>query len=103
MRTFKNEDGQNWIAEAAPEATVRHHGAWYLVFRRASAAGHTLEVPEVRWQTAATAERTLRTMGEFELRRRLHSAIARHTRTVGPTPVEGAGHVERERTNASAG
>jgi hypothetical protein len=29
-------------------------------------------MPEVRWQTRASAERTLATMSEFELRRRLH-------------------------------
>ena len=102
MKTFKDDAGQSWTAGVAREDTVRHHGLWYLIFRR-EGAGPALEVPEIRWQTEATAERTLRTMSDFELRRRLHSAIARHEQSIGPTSVEGEGHIERHRTNANAG
>lgn len=89
MRTFKDESGQGWTAGVEREDTVRHHGLWYMVIRRDGVSAAPLDVPEIRWQTEATAERTLLTMSEFELRRRLQSAIIRHEQTVGPTAVEG--------------
>jgi hypothetical protein len=103
MRTFQTENGERWVASAAREHTERHHGVWYLVFHREGDITHRLPVSEVRWQTRATAERTLRTMSEFELRRRLQSALARHAAGLGPTPAEGEGRVERGRTNVNAG
>jgi hypothetical protein len=61
-------------------------------------------MPEVRWQTQATAQRTLRTMSDFELRRRLQVVRERTLLEPGASPVTGAaaGH-PRERTSASAG
>ncbi len=79
MKTFEAENGESWVAGAAREDTERHHGVWYLVFHPAGNQSDRLPVEEVRWQTRATAERTLRTMSDFELRRRLTSAIARYT------------------------
>ena len=102
MKTFKAENGETWVAGAAREDTERHHGVWYLVFHREGESDR-LPVAEVRWQTRATAERTLRTMSEFELRRRLNSAIARHTAGLGPTPVEGEDRAARNRTSVNAG
>jgi hypothetical protein len=99
MKTFKAESGETWVAGAAREHTERHHGIWYLVFQKEGATGERLPVEEVRWQTRATAERTLRTMSDFELRRRLNSAIARYEHSLGPTAVEG----ERPGSNVSAG
>jgi hypothetical protein len=103
MKTFKAENGETWVAGAAREETERHHGVWYLVFHREGATSDRLAVAEVRWQTRATAERTLRTMSDFELRRRLNSAIARHTPGLGPTEVEGEDTGARSRTNVNAG
>jgi hypothetical protein len=88
MRKFKDEAGQNWIALPTHEESVRHHGTWYLVFRSEATPAKKLDVPEIRWQTAATAERTLQTMSEFELQRRLHSAVARHDESIGPIAIE---------------
>lgn len=102
MKTFQDETGENWVAAAARENTDRHHGVWYMIFHPEGNAAHRLEVDEVRWQTEATALRTLRTMSDFELRRRLQSAVARHAGGLGPTAVEGEG-IARERTNANAG
>ena len=79
MKTFKDDEGKEWVATAAEEATPRHHGTWYMVFRGPAADNTEYPVPEVRWQTAATAARTLRTMSDFELRRRLKSAVLRET------------------------
>jgi hypothetical protein len=78
MRRFTDEDGRDWEATALEEDTPRHHGRWYLVLRAPDGSGPELTLPEVRWQNRQTAERTLRTMSEFELRRRLRIAARRH-------------------------
>jgi hypothetical protein len=103
MRTFQDETGSAWIADVREEQVARHHGRWYLVFTRPD-SGLELPMPEVRWQTRATAERTLRTMSEFELRRRLKNVRARYASNDGPSDFEGEGRgVARGQTNVSAG
>jgi hypothetical protein len=104
MKTFTDEQGATWVASAREERTVRHHGRWFLVFHAEGDDAAILSMPEVRWQTRATAERTLRTMSEFELRRRLHILLERTLREHGASPADGAQpQSERERTSASAG
>jgi len=76
MKRFTDEHGNEWLATVAEEKTPRHHGRWYMVFEQPG-AGEQLPVPEVRWQTAASGARTLATMSDFELRRRLQSAQLR--------------------------
>lgn len=77
MRSFKDENGRVWIATALEEETPRHHGRWYLVFHPEGQPDAVRPVPEVRWKTRASAERTVRTMSETELRRRLRAARER--------------------------
>ena len=77
MRNFQDDRGREWTASAREEDTPRHHGRWVLVFHPAEDPAAVIPLPEVRWQTAQSAERTLRTMAEFELVRRLISARAR--------------------------
>lgn len=76
MRLLIDDTGMGWRATAIEEETTRHHGRWYLVFHPEGDMGRLLPIPEVRWQNRATAERTITTMSEKELRRRL--AIARN-------------------------
>lgn len=71
MRSFEDESGRSWTAAADEESTPRHHGRWFLVFHPADSPEDELAMPEVRWQSRETAERTLNTMSEVELRRRL--------------------------------
>lgn len=59
------------MATALEESTPRHHGRFYLVFHPADEEHPVLAMPEVRWQSRVTAERTLRTAGLWELQRRL--------------------------------
>ncbi len=59
------------MAEAREEETPRHHGRFYLIMRPADGEGPLLAMPEVRWQSRVSAVRTLRTMGLWELQRRL--------------------------------
>jgi hypothetical protein len=90
MKSFTDESGATWVADATEEHTPRHHGRWFLVIRPEAGGGTEFSIPEVRWQTRATAERTLRTMSEFELRRRLHIVRERALLDAGASPTEGA-------------
>lgn len=102
MKTFVDESGIGWTASAREEDTPRHHTRWYLVFEGPDDTVYP--VPEVRWQTRATAERTLRTMSAFELLRRLHIVRERALLEHGASPDEGAPpESHRERTSANAG
>jgi len=102
MKTFADESGAEWTATAHEEATPRHHGRWYLVFQ--GPGDGELAMPEVRWQTRETAERTLRTMSDFELRRRMHIVRERARLEEGASPVDGAPpEAMRARTSANAG
>lgn len=78
MKRFTDEHGQAWVATALEEDTPRHHGRWYLVLHPADGSGPELMLPEVRWQSRHSAERTLQTMSDFELLRRLRMASRRH-------------------------
>ena len=85
MRIFNAEDATEWVATAREEATPRHHGRWYLLFHTRGDDSTTWPMPEVRWQTFQSADRTLATMSVFELRRRLATVLAR-------APVEPPAH-----------
>lgn len=78
MKQFTAENGREWVATAREEDTPRHHGRWFLVLHPAGEAEPELAVPEVRWKSRHTAERTLSTMSDFELKRRLRIASRRH-------------------------
>ena len=71
MKRFTDARDAEWVADAREERTSRHHGRWFLVFHPAGDPTNVLAMPEVRWQTYETADRTLQTMSVFELRRRL--------------------------------
>jgi hypothetical protein len=78
MKNFTGEDGREWVATAREEDTPRHHGRWFLVLHPANGGSPELMLPEIRWKSRRTAVRTLRTMSDFELRRRLRIATRRH-------------------------
>jgi hypothetical protein len=82
MRSFTDQAGRGWIATAREEETTRHHGRWHLHFHADTAAATPeLAIPEIRWQNRETAQRTILTMSDKELRRRLEIALARLPRT----------------------
>lgn len=81
MREFEDDEGGRWVAGVAEKPGVDYKGRYHLVFRREE-GGEQAELTDVRWNTARTAERTLRTMSGVELRRRLHSARGRSESTV---------------------
>lgn len=103
MIEFKDAAGADWVATAVEEDTPRHHGRWHMVFHPAGDRSALHPVGEVRWQTRATAERTLRTMSAFELRRRLGTARARRGHHAKADPGGSFQGPPRARTSASAG
>lgn len=94
MRSFTDEQGREWVATALEEDTPRHHGRWYLVFHPADDETPLLAMPEVRWQTRATARRTLATIATFELRRRL-SSLERRAGVSAPSGLQGIPDIHR--------
>ncbi|MFQ5536062.1 MAG: hypothetical protein ACE5GJ_01300 [Gemmatimonadota bacterium] len=76
MRSFTDEDGRMWTAAVAEDPEAGYKGRYYLVFRTEDGE---MEAPlgEVRWNSVRSGERTLATMSEWELRRRLHQAVGR--------------------------
>jgi hypothetical protein len=77
MRRVVDESGREWIVTAREEETPRHHGRWYMTFVQADDEAAECPYPDVRWQTYETGERTIQTMSDFELKRRLTSAVSR--------------------------
>ncbi len=103
MREFTDANGDSWVATAIEEATPRHHGRWYLIFHPQGDPQHILPMEEVRWQNLPTAERTLRTMGAFELRRRIHLLLEREHMERGASPETGATQGRERDVNVNAG
>jgi hypothetical protein len=99
MKTFRDAAGRAWVASAREEDTPRHHGRWFLVFHPEEEPGAIHAIPEVRWQTEATAARTLRTMSDFELRRRLRIVRGRGAQVARSLSAGQPG----ERSSASTG
>jgi hypothetical protein len=91
MMTFEDDAGRTWVATAREEDTPRHHGRWYLVLHPEGDDAAPLPLLDVRWQTEASAARTLRTMSVFELRRRLRLAAGRAS-ALGAAAALGAGN-----------
>lgn len=77
---FTDDDGQLWRAFPVAESSGDYKGRFYLAFSpdSESDSGEELHLHEVRWNSMDTAERTLKTMSEVEMRRRLRSALGRH-------------------------
>lgn len=88
-REFRDEDGEVWVATVRKREGKDFKGRYYFFVQPRGgdeADGHALV--DVRWNSPRTAARTLRTMSEVELRRRLRSARGRgSTPTGSPSPV----------------
>lgn len=101
MKRFTDDDGSVWTALVEQEKTPRHHGRFYLVFQRED-GNSRMAMPEVRWGTAASGERILQTMSDFELKRRLNIVRTRNASNDGPSG--NAGRIPRRgRTSVAAG
>lgn len=85
MRTFEDDAGQGWEARVAERPGHDYKGRFFLSMVPAGEdhAGREVTLRDVRWNSVQTATRTLDTMSEVELRRRLRQALGRASSGVG--------------------
>lgn len=67
-----------WTATVAEADGFDYKGRFFLSFQREG--GEAVPLRDIRWNSPHTAERTLATMSEAELRRRLRAALLRSGR-----------------------
>lgn len=78
MREFEDHDGRVWVAGVAQRPGPDFKGRFYFVAEpRDGEDDERVRLDDVRWNSEKTARRTLRTMSDVELRRRLRSARGR--------------------------
>lgn len=83
MREFEDGEGHRWVADVAERGGPDYKGRFHLVMRPADGgADEEVDLVDVRWNSARSAARTLRTASTVELRRRLRAARGRQF--VGP-------------------
>ncbi len=85
MREFTNEAGEAWTASVRERSGPDYKGRYFL-WLEPRAEGEGVALPDVRWNSETTARRTLSTLSEVELRRRLRSALGRDTTAMGSLP-----------------
>jgi hypothetical protein len=86
MRAFRDEHGAGWVATVRARPGRDYKGRYYFFLHPQAARDEEgIALLDVRWNSERTAQRTLMTMSEVELRRRLASARGR-----GGLPVEAA-------------
>ncbi len=78
MKEFTDTEGRRWIASAEEEESTDYKGRYYMVLRPEEGED-VLPLRDVRWNSERTARRTVETMSEMELRRRLRLARGRDT------------------------
>jgi hypothetical protein len=76
MRQFEDAGGRGWTAAVREREGPDYKGRYYLWLSPAD-GGDGVALLDVRWNSERTARRTLATMSEVELRRRLRSAVGR--------------------------
>ena len=78
MREFEDETGARWVAEVGMRPGKDFKGRYYFLARPGDeGSDEAVALMDVRWNSERTARRTLQTMSEVELRRRLRSARGR--------------------------
>ena len=78
MRRFRDHEGNAWVATVAREEGGDYKGRFYFVVDgEGEHEDRRVSLTDVRWNSSRTAQRTLATMSEVELRRRLRSALGR--------------------------
>lgn len=84
MREFRDGEGTSWVASVQEREGDDYKGRFSFSF---SPAGGSQEdgvfLAEVQWNSPRTAQRTLDTMSEVELRKRLKTALGRAFQPLG--------------------
>jgi hypothetical protein len=86
MREFTDGEGQRWVATVRERPGPDYKGRYYF-WLEPGPGGDGVALLDVRWNSERTAQRTLDTMSEVELRRRLRSARGRGVATAGSPPA----------------
>ncbi len=76
MREFEDLEGERWKAGIGKREGLDFKGRYFFVATPVK-GGPPVELQDVRWNSEQTARRTLATMSDVELRRRLRSARGR--------------------------
>lgn len=77
MREFTDSEGRTWQAFQREEPGTDYKGRFHMVLRSSADPAQEYPLEDIRWNTERTGLRTLKTMSEVELRRRLRSAVGR--------------------------
>ena len=78
LRDFTNVDGRAWRASVREESGADYKGRLYLVLCPLGGGDEAaVRLEDIRWNSERSARRSLETMSEVELRRRLRSALGR--------------------------
>jgi len=81
VKEFADELGAPWVAKVASEPGTDYKGRYCFEMTPAEGgADAAVRLVDVRWNSEKTALRTLETMSDVELRRRLRSARGRAAR-----------------------
>ena len=80
MRKFLDDEGRQWAASVVRSEGGDYKGRYHLALEDASSSGELrVGLDDVRWNSRRTGERTVATMSDVELRRRLRAALGRTT------------------------
>jgi hypothetical protein len=78
MKAFRDEQGNTWVASVRERPGRDYKGRYYFFVQpEGGNDADGVALLDVRWNSERTAQRTLATMSEVELRRRLRSARGR--------------------------
>ena len=78
MIDFTDPEGCAWRASVREETGADYKGRLYLVLSRLDGGEEpAVRLEDIRWNSERSARRSLETMSEVELRRRLRSALGR--------------------------
>jgi len=79
MRAFTDDTGRGWEASVAERPGHDYKGRFFLrmVPERDEQGAREVTLKDIRWNSLQTARRTLDTMSDLELRRRLKQALGR--------------------------
>lgn len=78
MKTFVDEKGERWAASVVRDESGDYKGRFCLALHDPRNPQRArMELADVRWNSRRTGERTVATMSDVELRRRLRSALGR--------------------------
>jgi hypothetical protein len=78
MKVFRDDNDSAWEASVRERPGRDYKGRYYFFLRPQSGDDRDgIALLDVRWNSERTAQRTLDTMSEVELRRRLRSARGR--------------------------